>query len=79
MVRAGQLAFLNSMRAVAYPSESDLLAACRRGDFRAFERLYEEHAPRLKSVAYHIQIGSGGCEWRLTDQNGDIEILKGRQ
>lgn len=54
MVRVGQLAFLNSMRAVAYPSESDLLAACRRGDFRAFEQLYEEHAPRLKSVAYHI-------------------------
>jgi RNA polymerase sigma-70 factor (ECF subfamily) len=54
MVQVGQLAFLNPMGAASYPFESDLLAACRRGDLRAFEQLYEEHGPRLKSVAYHI-------------------------
>ena len=54
MVRAVQLAFLKPMGAASYSSESDLLAACRRGDLRAFEKVYEDHGPRLKSVAYHI-------------------------
>jgi RNA polymerase sigma-70 factor, ECF subfamily len=54
MVRAVQLAFLNPMGAASYSSASDLLAACRRGDLRAFEKIYEDHGPRLKSVAYHI-------------------------
>jgi RNA polymerase sigma-70 factor (ECF subfamily) len=54
MVGAGQLAFRNPMAAASYASESDLLAACRRRDLRAFEQLYHEHGMRLKSVAYHI-------------------------
>jgi RNA polymerase sigma-70 factor, ECF subfamily len=54
MVAAGQLAFRNPMGAASYASESDLLAACRRRDLRAFEQLYQEHGMRLKSVAYHL-------------------------
>jgi RNA polymerase sigma-70 factor, ECF subfamily len=42
------------MRSAEYDSEADLLAACRRGELRAFERLYEAHSSRLKSVAFHI-------------------------
>src|SRR6185295_5127458 len=37
-----------------FASETDLLAACRRQDIRAFEQLYQAHGARLKSVAYHI-------------------------
>jgi RNA polymerase sigma-70 factor (ECF subfamily) len=54
MVGAGQLVFRNPMETASYASESDLLAACRRRDLRAFEQLYHEHGMRLKSVAYHI-------------------------
>jgi RNA polymerase sigma-70 factor (ECF subfamily) len=39
---------------VDYGSETDLLAGCRRQDVRAFERLYDTHAARLKSIAFHI-------------------------
>jgi RNA polymerase sigma-70 factor, ECF subfamily len=42
------------MTSADYASEADLLAACRRGELRAFERLYEAHSSRLKSVAFHI-------------------------
>jgi RNA polymerase sigma-70 factor, ECF subfamily len=42
------------MTSAEYASEADLLAACRRGELRAFERLYEAHSSRLKSVAFHI-------------------------
>jgi len=42
------------MISAEYASEADLLAACRRGELRAFERLYEAHSSRLKSVAFHI-------------------------
>ena len=47
-------ALSHPMLSVDYASEADLLAACRRQDLRAFEQLYETHAARLKSVAYHI-------------------------
>jgi RNA polymerase sigma-70 factor (ECF subfamily) len=39
---------------VEYANEAELLAACRRQDLHAFEQLYRMHAPRLKSVAFHI-------------------------
>ncbi len=54
MVGAGAVALSPSMIPADYASEADLLAACRRGDLRAFERLYDEHGARLKSVAFHI-------------------------
>jgi len=54
MVGASQLAFPNRMGATEYASETELLAACRKLDIRAFEQLYHTHGPRLKSIAYHI-------------------------
>jgi len=42
------------MQSVDYGSEAELLAGCRRQDVHAFERLYGAHAPRLKSIAFHI-------------------------
>lgn len=42
------------MQRVEFASEAELLAACRRQDVRAFERLYDTHSARLKSVALHI-------------------------
>jgi RNA polymerase sigma-70 factor (ECF subfamily) len=54
MVGASQLALIERLQSVEYRTEADLLAACRRRDLRAFERLYLEHGPRLKSIAYHI-------------------------
>jgi RNA polymerase sigma-70 factor (ECF subfamily) len=42
------------MKCVDYRSDAELLAGCRRQDVRAFERLYDAHAARLKSIAYHI-------------------------
>jgi len=35
-------------------SEDELLESCRRGDVRAFERLYEEHGTRMKSLARNL-------------------------
>ncbi len=50
---AGQ-ATLGRMQTGTYASDGELLAACRRRDVRAFEQLYEQHVPRLKSIALHI-------------------------
>jgi RNA polymerase sigma-70 factor (ECF subfamily) len=36
------------------PSDDDLLEGCRRGNLRAYERLYEVHGSRMKSIAYHM-------------------------
>ena len=54
MVGAVQLGLMARFQTVEYNSEADLLAACRKQDIRAFEQLYQSHASRLKSVAYHI-------------------------
>jgi RNA polymerase sigma-70 factor (ECF subfamily) len=54
MVGASQLALIDRLQSVEYRTEADLLAACRGRDLRAFEQLYLEHGPRLKSIAYHI-------------------------
>jgi RNA polymerase sigma-70 factor (ECF subfamily) len=37
-----------------WATEGELLAACRRREIGAFEQLYRIHAPRLKSIAWHI-------------------------
>ncbi|HSS45175.1 MAG TPA: sigma factor, partial [Thermoanaerobaculia bacterium] len=34
--------------------EAELLQACRRGDVSAFERLFEAHGLRMKSVAANL-------------------------
>lgn len=39
---------------VDFVKDDQLLAACRRGDLRAFEQIYETHGPRLKSVALQM-------------------------
>jgi len=54
MVGASQLALIDRLHTVEYRTEADLLAACRGRDLRAFEQLYLEHGPRLKSIAFHI-------------------------
>jgi RNA polymerase sigma-70 factor, ECF subfamily len=54
MVGAGGIALSLPMPATDYATEAELLAACRRQDLRAFERLYDAHSARLKSVAFHI-------------------------
>ena len=35
-------------------SDAELVEACKRGNMRAFERLYELHSSRMKSLAYHL-------------------------
>jgi RNA polymerase sigma-70 factor, ECF subfamily len=35
-------------------TDPELAEACKRGNLRAFERLYELHAGRMKSVAFHM-------------------------
>lgn len=37
-----------------HPTDAELSEACRRGNIRAFERLYQIHAPRMKSLAFHL-------------------------
>jgi RNA polymerase sigma-70 factor (ECF subfamily) len=47
------LAFAKS-RPVDFVNDELLLAACRRGDLRAFEQIYEAHVSRLKSLALQM-------------------------
>ena len=37
-----------------YTNEGQLLAACRRREIAAFEQVYRDHGPRLKSIAWQI-------------------------
>jgi RNA polymerase sigma-70 factor (ECF subfamily) len=36
------------------PTDAELVEGCRRGNLRAFERLYEMHSGRMKSLAFHL-------------------------
>jgi len=36
------------------PTDAELVSECRRGNLRAYERLYELHASRMKSLAFHL-------------------------
>lgn len=36
------------------PTDAELAEACKRGNLRAFERLYELHSGRMKSLAFHL-------------------------
>src|SRR6185437_7377768 len=36
------------------PTDAELVEGCKRGNLRAFERLYELHAGRMKSLAFHL-------------------------
>ena len=36
------------------PTDAELVEGCKRGNLRAYERLYELHAARMKSIAFHL-------------------------
>ena len=54
MVEASLAALIHPLQATEYSNETDLLAACRRREIRAFEQVYLAHGGRLKSIAYQI-------------------------
>ncbi len=36
------------------PTDAELINECKRGNIHAYERLYELHASRMKSLAFHL-------------------------
>jgi RNA polymerase sigma-70 factor (ECF subfamily) len=44
------------------PTDAELVASCKRGELRAFEKLYELHAARMKSLAFHLLASRGDAE-----------------
>ena len=54
MVQASLAALIHPLQDREYSNESELLAACRRREIRAFEQVYRVHGPRLKSLAFQI-------------------------
>ena len=54
MVQASLAALIHPLQNTEYSNESDLLAACRRREIRAFEQVYLAHGSRLKSLAFQI-------------------------
>jgi RNA polymerase sigma-70 factor (ECF subfamily) len=36
------------------PTDAELVEGCKRGNVRAYERLYELHGARMKSLAFHL-------------------------
>ena len=36
------------------PTDTELVESCKRGNVRAYERLYGMHSARLKSMAFHL-------------------------
>ena len=54
MVEASLAALIHPLQDTEYSNESELLAACRRREIRAFEQVYLAHGGRLKSIAWRI-------------------------
>src|ERR1017187_1472554 len=54
IVEASLAALIHPLPAAEYPNETELVAACRRREIRAFEQVYLTHGGRLKSIAYRI-------------------------
>ena len=54
MVEASLAPLIHPLQAAEYSNESELVAACRRREIRAFEQVYLAHGGRLKSIAYRI-------------------------
>lgn len=44
------------------PTDAELLEGCKRGEVRAFERLYQLYAARMKSLAFHLLASRGDAE-----------------
>jgi RNA polymerase sigma-70 factor (ECF subfamily) len=56
-------------------TENELLEGCRAGDLDAFERLYEMHAPRMKSIAWNLLGNAGDAEDAV--QEAFLKIYQG--
>jgi RNA polymerase sigma-70 factor (ECF subfamily) len=54
MVEASLAPLIHPLPATEYANETELLAACRRREIRAFEQVYLTHGARLKSIAWQI-------------------------
>jgi RNA polymerase sigma-70 factor, ECF subfamily len=54
MVEASLAELIHPLQTTEYSNESELLAACRRREIRAFEQVYQAHGGRLKSIAWQI-------------------------
>ena len=54
MVEASLAALIHPLQPAEYSNETELVAACRRREIRAFEQVYLTHSGRLKSIAYRI-------------------------
>jgi RNA polymerase sigma-70 factor, ECF subfamily len=44
------------------PTDAELVEGCKRGDLRAFEKVYDMHAARMKSLAFHLLASRGDAE-----------------
>ena len=55
--------------------EDELLEGCRAGDLDAFEKLYEMHAPRMKSIAWNLLQNTGDAEDAV--QEAFLKIYRG--
>jgi RNA polymerase sigma-70 factor (ECF subfamily) len=56
-------------------TENELLEGCRAGDLEAFEKLYEMHAARLKSIARNLLGNVGDAEDAV--QEAFLKIYRG--
>jgi RNA polymerase sigma-70 factor (ECF subfamily) len=54
MVEASLAALIHPLPAAEYSGETELVAACRQREIRAFEQVYLTHGGRLKSIAWRI-------------------------
>src|SRR5580698_8704157 len=43
-------------------TDAQFAEACKRGNLRAFERLYELHSSRMKSLAFHLLVSRADAE-----------------
>jgi len=55
--------------------KDELLEGCRAGDLDAFERLYEMHAARMKSIAWNLLGNAGDAEDAV--QEAFLKIYRG--
>src|SRR5579875_3333210 len=56
------------------PTDAELVGECRRGNLRAYERLYELHATRMKSIAFHLLASRADAE--DTVQEAFLKVYK---
>ncbi len=59
------------------PSDAQLAEACKRGNLRAYERLYELHAGRMKSLAFHLLASRADAEDAV--QEAFLKVYRGAQ